>query len=263
MGLRTMLGLKEPFHVRQSRIEAANKQPVELPDMSLFQNRVISDRVQGLTFVDVGGLWGTNNAQVTLALQSGAKSATMADMQEMDNEWWQAFRRRAAQLGVTGYAEKFVNLDDHTVHDKLGTFDFVHCSGIVYHVPSPFYTIQRLASLTKRYLLLGSMVVPEKIETESGELRFDGGQMIYIPAIGDSEKKIVAEHFNNVSLSVAHINLVTDEHFSRNGEINYGPWWWLYSSKTMKRMLEDIGFRVIEHAPVWEGRSHYFFCEKI
>ncbi|WP_131819000.1 methyltransferase domain-containing protein [Rhizobium sp. LCM 4573] len=231
--------------------------------MTLFQNRMISNHVRDLTFVDVGGLWGTNNEKVTLALQSGAKTATMADMQEMDNEWWQAFRRRAAQLNVSGYAEKLVNLDDPRVHEKLGTFDFVHCSGIVYHVPSPFYTIQRLASLTKRYLLLGSMVVPEVIVTESGELRFDGGQMIYIPAIGDRERTIVAEHFNGVSLSVAHINLASNEHFSRNGEINYGPWWWLYSSKTMKRMLEDIGFKVIEHAPAWEGRSHYFFCEKV
>ncbi|MFC7399559.1 hypothetical protein ACFQU1_20310 [Chelatococcus sp. GCM10030263] len=236
----------------------------ELPDPTIFQNHIIREHVAGLSFVDIGGLWGTVNEKVTLALAAGARSATMADMQTPGNEWWAKFEQRAKDLGYTNYDSKHVNLDDPQIQGTLGRFDFVHCSGIIYHVPSPVYTLDRLASVTTKYLLLGSMVVPEKVENQFGSLDFTGGRTVFIPGMDDQVRAIMAEHFTQSGIEIMHFNRAYSEPFRLpDGSANYGPWWWLWSPSMMIKMLEACNFRVIADHPEWGGRSHYFFCERV
>ena len=52
--------------------------------------------------------------------------------------------------------------------DETGTFEMVHCSGVLYHMPNPVSTILRLRSVTERYLILSSAVVPDRIATSEG-----------------------------------------------------------------------------------------------
>ena len=43
---------------------------------------------------------------------------------------------------------------------ELGTFDFVLCAGLLYHLENPFRAIRKLHSLTGKVLLLESMCAP-------------------------------------------------------------------------------------------------------
>jgi hypothetical protein len=166
------------------------------------------------------------------------------------------------QKAFSGYEEFAINLDDREVREKLGQFDFVYCSGIIYHVPSPIYTLDRLRSITGRYLLLRSMVMPESVHNAYGSLSFTGGRMIYIPAMDDETRCIMAAHFESVGLEITHINPKTSEPFRHYGGLpNYGPWWWLFSPSTMRDMLKSSNFNVIDDFPDWEDRAHSFLCE--
>src|SRR5262245_37056446 len=203
-----------------------------------FQDRIIRQHVAGLSFVDVGGRWGTRNEKVSVANLAGARSVTMADMQPPTSPLWQDFRDRCAGLGVSGFAEISINLDDPHLHDKLGTYEFVHSSGIIYHAPSPLFSIAQLRTITERYLLIGSMVVPERIANGAVKLDFAGVMMLLLPAIDANRSAIMAQHFEENGLKIAPINADQPQPFRIGGMPNYSPWWWLYSATTLRAMME-------------------------
>jgi len=229
----------------------------------LTTDSIIQKHVEGLTFVDIGGLWGTNNERVTTALAAGASAATMMDYQLPGSEWWQKFHARAAELGFEGkYQSITANLDDLDITLKHGTFDFVHCSGIIYHTPSPFHTLMRLRAITNKYLILGSMTVPEHVVTPSGEIDMSDGAAYFIPSLSGRKKDIFRMHF--AALGVDVHNIVSKEvhpWMFGAGDVNYGPWWWLWSPETLARMAEAAGFRRIAVYEAWPHRAHGIFLK--
>jgi hypothetical protein len=227
-----------------------------------FQDSVIREHAAHLSFIDFGGLWGTLNEKVTVASLAGARSTAIADMQPRDNYLWRDFRKRCADLGVSGYAEHIVNLDDPHLREKIGAYDFVHCSGIIYHAPSPLLSIAQLRSITNRYLLIGSMVVPERVDNAAGSLDFTGGTMLFLPAIDAGRHAIMARHFDASGIRIAPINAERSEPFWLGGAPNYSPWWWLYSASTLRAMLEVSGFMVLNQGSYWSERVSYCFCER-
>lgn len=227
-----------------------------------FQDRIIHDHASGLSFCDMGGLWGTVNEKVTVALKAGAASAAMADMQVEGNDLWRAFHEHAAAAGAEGYASfPGVNIDDPNIKDKIGAYDFVHCAGVLYHVPSPLLTLQNLRSIVNRYLLLGSMIVPDSVVTSQGALDFTGGRMIFIPSLDEKTRGVMAEHFDSRGLKIMYFNTPHRDPFRIAEGYNYSPWWWLYSAGTLKAMIELAGFKVLELGSDWDGRVSYIFCE--
>ena len=118
--------------------------------------------MSGLSFVDIGGLWGTNGETVTTALLAGASRAVMADIQALGGIWWQKFEAHCTGLGVEGYEELQVDICSPDAPDRLGTFEFVHCAGVMYHVPDLFRFMGNLVSVTSKYLLLSSVVMPTR-----------------------------------------------------------------------------------------------------
>lgn len=58
---------------------------------------------------------------------------------------------------------KFIvhNIEDSTVKN-LGQFDLVLCFGFLYHLENPFLAIRNLYALTKKVLLIESMVTPDR-----------------------------------------------------------------------------------------------------
>ncbi len=220
---------------------------------------IIGSHVKGTSFADVGGLWGLVNEKVTVAVKAGCRTATMIDITPINHKFWSDFDQRASSLGVTKYEKLQGNVDDPTLPDKAGTFDFVHCSGVIYHVSSPLYTLARLHALTKRFLLLVSMTVPERICTDVGEISFNGGRTVFLPAIDVPTNEIIAEHFRALGIKLAGI---TDDQNPWASLSAYGPWWWLWSENTLCAMLRVAGFRVAETREVWRERAHGFLCEK-
>jgi hypothetical protein len=111
----------------------------------------IGTHAKGRTFADVGGLWGTKNERVSVALRGGAAAAAMIDSMPLDREEWRQFDERCAGLGVSGYQKFQVNLDDPDLVAKVGTYEVVHCSGVLYHCPNPVYSAAQLARLTREF----------------------------------------------------------------------------------------------------------------
>jgi hypothetical protein len=225
-----------------------------------WADEVIASYVKGGSFADVGGLWGLVNEKITVAVKAGCHTATMIDMTPMGHRFWNDFDERAKSAGVTEYRKLQGNLDDPALSDKAGTFDFVYCSGIIYHVPNPLYTLTRLHALTTRKLLLVSMTVPERVVTDVGDISFAGGRTVFLPAVDESTKEILARYFQALGINLAGIS---DDQNPWTSLSAYGPWWWLWTPDTLSAMLRSTGFRVLETRETWAGRAHGLLCEKL
>ncbi len=225
-----------------------------------WADEVISSYVKGASFADIGGLWGLVNEKITVAVKAGCRTATMIDMTPVNHRYWNDFDERAKSAGVTEYRKIQGNLDDPGLPDKAGTFDFVYCSGIIYHAPNPLHTIARLHALTTQRLLLVSMTVPQRIVTDAGEIPFDGGRTVFLPAVDPPTKQILAMHFGALGIKLAGIS---DDQHPWTSLSAYGPWWWLWTPNTLSAMLRSAGFRVVETRETWAGRAHGLLCEKM
>jgi hypothetical protein len=225
-------------------------------EMPLLYEPLIESSVRGLSFADVGGLWNTENEMVSHAIKGGASRAAMIDMQPENNEWWQKFDERCRQLRVSGYSKFVGSIDDPHLLERTGRYDFVHCSGVIYHCPNPVWTIRQLRAMTGRYLLLNSMTVPQRITNTMGEIEFGQGQCLFIPAADPKKRAVVEEHFSDIKLRLHDIQWWSGEN------PNYSPWWWLWSAETLAQMVESAGFRILKKAPSWEGYADFVFAEK-
>jgi len=209
-------------------------------------NKKIKQITSGRSFADVGGLWGTENERVTVASLAGACSATMVDMQREDNEWWQAFDQHCEEKGVTDYGKIVANIDDADFTSRVPSHDIVHCSGVIYHSPNPLRTMAQLRAITANTLLLCSMTVPERMKTKRGVIELPEGHMLSVPALGDRERTVVASYFDRIGIQVHNINMSGAVPWRVEGDYNYAPWWWLWTPKTLARLVETAGFSVCE-----------------
>lgn len=118
-------------------------------DLKRLRERVIGKLVAGKTFAEIGGLWGTTNETVSIAMRSGAREATMIDITEPENTQWTRFHERCRELGVTGYRSVVGDICNDHLADDVGRFDITHCAGVVYHVPNPVDAIRNLIAITR------------------------------------------------------------------------------------------------------------------
>jgi hypothetical protein len=240
--------------------------PSDANDRVSFRDRVIAAHVRGCSFVDVGALWGTRNEKVSIATLAGASSAAIIDATPPGHAAWGLCRDHCRALGVSGYGEHSLDLNDPLISEKVGTFHFVYCSGIIYHSPSVFYTLQRLFALSERYLMVGSMIVPEAIENEFGSINLAGGGMLFVPGLNDKTRNIMSAYFASKGLTVMHVTPTTSPlqpyMWHAGTTPNYGPWWWLFPLQTLCSLVETVGFKIIDTDTGWGGRSATIFCEK-
>jgi SAM-dependent methyltransferase len=76
-------------------------------------------------------------------------------------------REENASEGKRRYPEiTFITGDAEELRTaEMGTFDFVLCFGLLYHLENPFRALRKLHSLTDKVLLLESMCVPDTHST--------------------------------------------------------------------------------------------------
>jgi hypothetical protein len=160
-----------------------------------------------------------------------------------------------AGLGLKGYETYRADATNPSALAAAGTFDVVHCSGIIYHLPNPYQLITSLRSVTNRHLILASMVVPEVIKNDAGVVDLDGGRAVFLPALAGPARTVVARHFELLGLNVASITESAMPWHFPDGGINYGPWWWLMTPAILKCMVELAGFHVIDMIEAWEDRA--------
>ena len=211
---------------------------------------------------------------VTVALEAGATEATMMDNLPIHNALWKVFEERCQKKGLKGY--KMISDGDVNDLSKLGQYDIVHCSGVIYHMPNPVHTMLQLRSVTLKYLLLTSMVVPELIKTEAGEVDMRGRGSIFVPAISGVTKDVCGQYLDSLEIQIHGINSEEpfhwvytsplqsrSPHMSELFQVNYGPWWWLFTQSFVENLLSLVGFRIVSSGELWEKRSVGFLAEKV
>ena len=207
------------------------------------KHRWIAELVPNRTFADVGGLGGTVNETVSLALQHGAREATMIDQQAPGSEAWARFHARCRELRVAGYRSVGGDICNDRLADEIGAFDVTHCSGVIYHVPKPIDLIRNLIAITREWLILTSMVVPERIAGRAGVLELKQGQCLLVPTLSDAQRAILREYFDGRGMTVSGIN--RDRPFlAPGGRFRYGPWWWIFTTETFFGMCRMFNVRV-------------------
>ena len=209
----------------------------------LEKHRWIAELDPDRTFADVGGLGGTVNETVSLALRHGAREATMIDQQAPGSEAWTRFHARCRELRVAGYRSVGGDICNDRLADEIGAFDVTHCSGVIYHVPKPIDLIRNLIAITREWLILTSMVVPERSAGQAGVLELKQSQCLLVPTLSDAQRAVLREYFDRRGMTVAGIN--RDRPFvAPGGRFRYGPWWLIFTTETFFGMCRMFNVRV-------------------
>lgn len=229
---------------------------------------VVKDR----TFVDIGGIGCDScNERITFAHSCGARSVTMADFKSLDHQEWSIFRQLCADRGVHGVQEcGNVDVCDIQMVNRIGSYDVVHSTGIFYHLPSPIQAMESLAAVTRRYLIVNTVTVPEVIRSRSGELRFPGSVALFLPGISTQERDILRDYYQQkfgwlIDNMVPHLHGDTTANHGPwmvDGKLSYWPYWWLLSPSAFRAMVEVLGFRVLDQY-TWESHATFVLAERI
>lgn len=231
----------------------AKSPPIRQP-----KHRWIADLADGRTFADIGGLWGTVNETVTIASLSGATQATMVDIQPRNSKLWDDFEARCAEFGVTDYETVVADVCDNAQVDVLGPWDVVHCSGILYHVSDPISFVRNIMKLTNEYFIIGSMLIPERIENEAGTLVTPRGMFRCTPLLSDDEMAIIRAHYDGIGVKARGINVGKRPDFldRETGRVRTGPWWHLFTAETMVEICRLCEADVIDTAITKQGAQN-------
>jgi SAM-dependent methyltransferase len=110
---------------------------------------LIARHAPGRSFVDVGCMWKVDGAYAFHALASGATAVTGIDVAPATPAF-------AAKNAAVGDRVRFLqgDLNDPRLGEWAGTYDVVFCSGVLYHVPDPIFTLTQLRRLCTERLLL-------------------------------------------------------------------------------------------------------------
>lgn len=206
--------------------------------------------VRGRSFADVGGLWGTVAEKVSVAHRHGASSVTMIDVSPPESELWPAFHRRMRRLGVAGYRTLSRDVCALRPGDVPEPFDVVHCSGVLYHHPNPMALLAALRSITAGHLILTTAITPETVVNRRGRYRVPPSGVIFVPALSEDEREVLAEHWRRVAPGA--LGIVAPASYD---VADFGPWWWLPTAKAAAALCESAGFCVLDQGLTWRGHA--------
>ncbi len=119
------------------------------------REELVARHVRGRSFADVGCMWSVDGAIAFAAEAAGASSVTGVDVMEESAAYRAERARRGSQV-------RFVrgDLHDPATLAAVGPHEVVWCSGVLYHVPHPLLTLERLRALTTDTLILATETLP-------------------------------------------------------------------------------------------------------
>jgi hypothetical protein len=231
-----------------------------MPDQ--IRIRWISEAVPGKTFADVGGLWSTVNEQVTVAARAGASATTMIDV-DTGEDLWDLFRARTRELGVASTACIQGSIDDPEIVAQAGSFDVVHCSGVLYHCPEPLHTVRQLRAITRETLVLGTVTMPEEVSGGADSISVAPGSALFVPALTDSQRTVLGAWLSDVvgDVEVPGVSFPLGADWALD---DYSPWWWLFTRDFVSAMLWIAGFEVeavCGYSGEWEERATFYLAK--
>jgi hypothetical protein len=217
----------------------------------------------GLHVAEVGALASTNAERLSHLLAHGAASATKIDRTLLGHPAWAKLEARLAARGFAGRVNAMpLDLASIDARRDHGLFDLVHCSGVIFHLASPFEALLSLRSLTRRYLSLGSMTLPEVVTNEAGTLDLRGGAAFFGPALHGEARDTLRAHCMQLGLNVKNFQGASPMAWlDAGGTPSEAPWWWFWSAETLAHMTEAAGFRHHATYETWPGRAHTMLFE--
>jgi len=206
----------------------------ELPND--IRRELISRYAKNKSFADIGCMWGVNGYFAFLAEELGAKHVTGFDIYPPSEEFKKTKQARNSKV-------EFVQGDINSASSiaKLGKFDIVYCTGLLYHVPDPLLTLYNLRQICGETLILGTAVIPENQSIKNSA--------VYYPFLTSSQRKIWDLGTEDSQLGI------TEPFDPKQG---YGNWIWGLTPSCVKSMLRTVGLKVREN---YIGKFYsYFVC---
>jgi hypothetical protein len=206
--------------------------------LSSVQLDLIRRYAPSASFADVGCMWRLNGRVAFLAEELGATSVAAFDAMERTSEFDAEHQRRSSSV-------RFVrgDLNAPTLAQDVGLHDVVWCSGVLYHAPNPLLSLERLGSLTKRYLIIGTKTLPEVPGLPQAAVFFPGLSPRERAAYGPLWGGGITAPYNPAP------------------ELSYANWWWGLTPSAIKAMFTLGGdWRVVEsHEGTWGSVDDNFF----
>ncbi len=213
----------------------------------------IAGVARGRSFAEVGGLWGTVNEKISVAHKHGASALTMIDVTPPGHELWRLFEERRRALGLPEVQCISANALTFANTSPVGSFDVVHCSGVLYHMPEPMSLLQALRKISRKHLVLASSVTGTSVRSKEGVLQVPPGAALFIPGLQARERAIIKSYWRPFVGDTA-LGLTREVPSWRIDD--YGPWWWLPTVDALKAMCEAAGFRFEEGAYLWNDNAY-------
>lgn len=229
-----------------------------------IREKWVSEAAVGKSFAEVGGLWGITNEQVTVAARAGATSTTMIDVASSEageQNLWKQFQERAQSLGVTDTLCVEGSIDDPATVQRVGSFDVVSCSGVLYHCPDPLHTLLNLRAITRETLILGTATIPESISGAAGTISVATGAALLVPALTQSQRAVLGQWlYENGAVQALGVNHPMQTNWDLN---DYGAWWWFFTRDYVATLLRLTGFAVESVMNYWEGRATLYLAKAV
>lgn len=140
---------------------------------------VFGPLVDGRSFADVGAMWSVHGRYSFEAEEEGAKEVTAVDAMAPTKKFEAERKRRGSEV-------RFVrgDVNDADLAIEVGPHDVVWCSGVLYHVPSPALTLERLAAMARGTLVVQSRTIPGR-----------GARAVFFPGMSARERAPYARLF--------------------------------------------------------------------
>jgi Methyltransferase domain len=201
------------------------------PPLERWENRhrLVERLAPGSSFLDLGGMWGVDGEVAFRAERAGAARVVLFDGMDPTDEFQDRHRE-------AGSAVEYVQGDLHDPDDvaRLGSFDVVWCTGVVYHSPNPYLQLQHLRALTRRELVLGTEVIPEVPGIENA--------CVFYPGRSPASERAFARAYGER----APTYLGMTHPFDETPMLGYANMWWGLSPSAVRSMLRYSGFDVRE-----------------
>jgi len=169
-------------------------------------------------------MWKVDGAYAFHAVECGAVGVTGVDLMAETPDF---AARNAASGGRVRYVHGDVN--DPELPARTGQFDVVFCSGVLYHVPDPVWTLVQLRRLCRQTLIL----------TTASVMELDAPQAaVFLPHMSADERARFDYYVPHATRFGPASPFVADK--------GYSNWYWLPTPSCVRAMLQVAGFVVVQ-----------------
>jgi hypothetical protein len=179
----------------------------------------------GKSFIDIGCMWRVDGEYCIRAVRAGAKSVLGVDVNEATPEFFQKNQENGGKV-------RFIkgDLNDPSIEQWAGRHEVVFCSGVLYHLPNPIYSIFQMRKLCSELLILTSASVMEQSVPNSA---------VFLPGLDDQTR-------DNLNFQGGRRGAKWGLDAPIDRDRGYAPWFWLPTPSCIRSMVEAAGFEVRE-----------------